>query len=91
MSLSDVSVGAAKVGRPGQRAKTVATRLSPEELQEVQAACIGWRRRRWRIAGSAHSKPSSKRARIHYFTHRAQRLRRKVATSIESVCLREIG
>jgi hypothetical protein len=31
VSLSDVSVGAAKVGRPGQRAKTVATRLSPEE------------------------------------------------------------
>ena len=25
-------------GRPGQRAKTVATRLSPEELQEVEAA-----------------------------------------------------
>ena len=50
MSLSDVSLLAAKVGRPGQRAKTVATRLSPEELQEVEAACIGWRRRRWRIA-----------------------------------------
>jgi hypothetical protein len=30
VSLSDVSVGAAKVGRPGQRAKTVATRLGPE-------------------------------------------------------------
>jgi hypothetical protein len=52
---------AAKVGRAGQRAKTVATRLSPEEMQEVKAACIGWRRRRWRIAGSAHSKPTSKR------------------------------
>jgi hypothetical protein len=38
VSLSDVSVGAAKVGRPGQRAKTVATRLSPEELQEVENA-----------------------------------------------------
>ena len=25
-------------GRPGQRAKTVATRLSPKELQEVEAA-----------------------------------------------------
>ena len=25
-------------GRPGQRAKTVATRLSPEEVQEVEAA-----------------------------------------------------
>ena len=75
VSLSDVSFGLQKWGDP---VNPVATRLSPEELQEVEAACIGWRRRRWRIAGSAHSKPTSKRAGIHYFAHRAQRLRGKV-------------
>jgi hypothetical protein len=32
------STSPADTGRPGQRAKTVATRLSPEELQEVEAA-----------------------------------------------------
>jgi hypothetical protein len=32
------STSPTNTGRPGQRAKTVATRLSPEELQEVEAA-----------------------------------------------------
>ncbi|HVR26394.1 MAG TPA: hypothetical protein VMU26_24080 [Candidatus Polarisedimenticolia bacterium] len=32
------STSPADTGRPGQRAKTVATRLSPEELQEVENA-----------------------------------------------------
>ena len=50
MSLSDVSFGLQKWGDPVNVPKYVATRLSPEELQEVEAACIGWRRRRWRIA-----------------------------------------
>ena len=41
MSVSRIppsSTSPADTGRPGQRAKTVATRLSPEELQEVEAA-----------------------------------------------------
>jgi len=41
MSASRVppySTSPTDTGRPGQRAKTVATRLSPEELQEVEAA-----------------------------------------------------
>ena len=41
MSASHIppsSTSPTDTGRPGQRAKTVATRLSPEELQEVEAA-----------------------------------------------------
>jgi hypothetical protein len=41
MSVSRIppsSTSPADTGRPGQRAKTVATRLNPEELQEVEAA-----------------------------------------------------
>ena len=36
--IAPSSTSPADTGRPGQRAKTVATRLSPEELQEVEAA-----------------------------------------------------
>jgi len=36
--IAPSSTAPTDTGRPGQRAKTVATRLSPEELQEVEAA-----------------------------------------------------
>src|ERR1700691_2393670 len=36
--ISPSSTSPTDTGRPGQRAKTVATRLSPEELREVEAA-----------------------------------------------------
>ena len=36
--IAPSSTSPTDTGRPGQRAKTVATRLSPEELQEVEAA-----------------------------------------------------
>ena len=36
--ISPSSTSPTDTGRPGQRAKTVATRLSPEELQQVEAA-----------------------------------------------------
>jgi hypothetical protein len=36
--IAPSSTSPPNTGRPGQRAKTVATRLSPEELQEVEAA-----------------------------------------------------
>jgi hypothetical protein len=36
--IAPSSTSPTDTGRPGQRAKTVATRLSPEELQEVENA-----------------------------------------------------
>jgi hypothetical protein len=54
---------------------------------QTRSRCIGWRRRRWRNAVSAHGKPTSKGPALTHSTHRAQRLRRKVTTTIESVCL----
>jgi hypothetical protein len=128
-----VATSPTDIARPGLRAKTVATRLSPEELQEVENAAerdgkslaewlreLALRSARERAAdpielllasyallnlfhatalagtdedhgmrgGLIVSLRRKGRAFTH-FTHRAQRLRRKVTTTIESVCLHD--
>ena len=90
MSLSDVSFGLQKWGDPVNVPKPSPPGLVPKSCRRSKPPVSvgdvedgGLR--------SAHSKPTSKRDGIHYFAHRAQRLRRKVTTPIESVCLHDLG